>query len=85
MSADACDHFADVPKADMMRVIVALATEMHALQDRLSALEAILAAQGIDLAPLDAPVEAAALEPARKARVTAFVDRVFGRLLPDSA
>lgn len=77
------DHLADIPKADLMRVVVALATETYALQDRLAALEAVLAARGIDLAMLDAPAEPAAFEAERKARVAAFTARVFGPLLSD--
>lgn len=85
MTSDAFDHFADISKTDLMRVVVALATETHALHDRLSALEALLAERGVDVSALDAPIEAAALDAERKARVAAFVDRVFGRLLPDDA
>jgi hypothetical protein len=76
------DHFADVSKTDLMRVVLALAAETHALQDRLAALEALLAAQGQDLAALDAPAEPAALDAARQQRVAAFTERVFGKLLP---
>ena len=82
--AEAFDHLADIPKADLMRVIVALATETYALQDRLAALEALLSARGIDLAMLDAPAEPAAFEADRKARVAAFTARVFGALLADA-
>ena len=82
--ADSFDHLADIPKADLMRVVVALATETYALQDRLAALEALLAAHGIDLTMLDAPAEPAAFEADRKARVAAFTERVFGPLLADT-
>ena len=79
----AFDHFADIPKTDLMRVVMALAAETYALQDRLAALEALLAAQGQDLAALDAPAEPAAFDEARRQRVAAFTERVFGKLLPD--
>ncbi len=77
------DHFADLSKTDLMRVVMALAAETHALQDRLAALEALLAARGQDLSALDAPADPAALDPERRQRVAAFTDRVFGRLLPE--
>ena len=74
------DYFADVSKTDLMRVVVALSGELFSLQDRLSVLEGILAGTGIDLAALDAPVEAAADEPARRTARDQFVARVFAAL-----
>ena len=59
------DYLADLPKDDIMRVITALATEVYALQDRMSALEAALHSAGIDLSELDAPVEAAVYDEKR--------------------
>lgn len=77
------DHFADIPKTDLMRVVMALAAETYALHDRLATLEALLAARGHDLSALDAPAEPAAFEEARRQRVAAFTERVFGKLLPE--
>ena len=77
------DHFADIPKTDLMRVVMALAAETYALQDRMAALEALLVAQGQDLSALDAPAEPAAFDEARRQRVAAFTERVFGKLLPE--
>lgn len=76
------DHLADISKTDLMRVVVALAAETYALQDRLAALEALLVAQGQDLSALDAPADPAAFDAERRQRVAAFTERVFGRLLP---
>lgn len=81
--ADGFDHLADLSHTELMRVVVALAAETYALQDRLAALEALLAAQGQDLALLDAPAEPAAFDAARKERVAAFTERVFGKLLAE--
>lgn len=77
------DHFADIPKTDLMRVVMALAAETYALQDRLAMLEALLAAQGQDLTALDTPAEPAAFDEERRQRVVAFTERVFGKLLPE--
>jgi hypothetical protein len=74
------DYVADLPKTELLRVSVALATELYALVDRVAALEAVLEAKGIDLAALDAPTEPAAFDEARKRRRDAFVERVFGSL-----
>lgn len=71
------DYFADISKTDMMRVVVALATEVFETRDRLSALEQALSGQGVDLAVLDAPVEPAAYDDVRLKRRDAFVARVF--------
>lgn len=80
------DYFADVSKTDLMRVVVALSGELFSLQDRLTVLEGVLAGQGIDLAALDAPAEAAADDAQRKAARDAFVARVFAALAaPDRA
>lgn len=74
------DYFADVSKTDLMRVVVALATEVFEIRDRQRALEKILEADGTDLAALDAPVEPAAFEPDRLAERDLFVGRVFEAL-----
>lgn len=78
--SQATDYFADVSKSDLMRVVVALATELYETRDRLSALEAALAAQGADLSALDAPVEPAVYDPERLAARDAYVRRVFAAL-----
>ena len=46
------DFVADLPKTELLRLNIALATELSALADRLHALEEVLAAKGIDLAAL---------------------------------
>lgn len=74
------DYVADLPKTELLRLTVILATEVYALADRLHALEGILAAKGIDLAALDAPTEPAAFDAETKQRRDAFVERVFGSL-----
>jgi hypothetical protein len=74
------DYVADLPKTELLRISVTLATEVYALADRLHALEGILAAKGIDLAALDAPKEPAAFDEDTKRRRDAFVERVFGSL-----
>jgi tRNA isopentenyl-2-thiomethyl-A-37 hydroxylase MiaE len=74
------DHLADLTHTDLMRVIVALATELYALADQLESLKEALAARGIDLAALDAPREAAAYDDAARARRDQFVARIFGAL-----
>jgi len=76
------DYLADLPKADLMRVTIALATETYMLADRLQALEEILAARGIDLSPLDAPADPAAFDEAKRARRDAFTERLLQPLLP---
>ncbi|WP_431282837.1 hypothetical protein ACQW02_26100 [Humitalea sp. 24SJ18S-53] len=76
------DYLADLPKADLMRVTIALAMETYALADRLQGLEEILAAKGIDLGALDAPTDPAAFDDARRARRDAFAERVLHPLLP---
>jgi hypothetical protein len=84
MMDDRFDHLADLSKTDLMRVVVALATETYALQDRLAVLERLLARQGLDLSELDAPAEPAAFDEERRAQVAAFTERVFGRLAADT-
>lgn len=74
------DFIADLPKTELLRINVALATEVYALADRLAALEVLLAAKGVDVAALDGPTEPAAFDPERTARRDAFVERVFGAL-----
>ena len=74
------DYFADVSKSDMMRVILALATEVYSMRDRQDVLERILSDCQIDLSPLDEEVEAAAYDPKRLAERDAFVARVFAAM-----
>jgi len=74
------DYIEDVSKSDLLRVIVALSTEVYALADRQRATEAILAANKIDLASLDSPIEPAVYDDVRLAERDAFVARVFGSL-----
>ena len=74
------DFVADLPKTELLRLNIALATELYALADRLHALEEVLAAKGIDLSALDAPTEPAAFDETRKRRRDEFVERVFGSL-----
>lgn len=74
------DFVADLPKTELLRLIVALSAEVHVLADRQRALEAILHEQGIDLTALDAPTEPAAFDPDRKLARDGFVERVFGSL-----
>ena len=74
------DYIADLPKTELLRLIVALSTEVYALADRLRGLEDVLAQRGIDLAALDAPTEPAAFDERRKRERDAFVARVFGSL-----
>lgn len=74
------DYLADVSKTDLMRVVVALATEVFELRDRQRALEAILEANGADLSVLDAAVGPAAFDPGRLAERDGFVARVFEAL-----
>ncbi|MFT4726452.1 MAG: hypothetical protein ACI9UN_000947 [Granulosicoccus sp.] len=74
------DYFADVSKTDMMRVLVALATEVYETRDRLSALESVLSKNGIDLATLDAPAEPAAYDEQKKAIRDTFIANVFSSM-----
>jgi sugar phosphate isomerase/epimerase len=74
------EHIADLPKTELLRIIVALSTEVYALADRMRAIEEILAARGVDLAALDAPTEPAAFDERRKRVRDEFVERVFGSL-----
>jgi len=74
------DFVADLPKTELLRLIVALSAEVHMLADRQRALEAILREKGIPLDVLDAPIEPAAFDPDRKAARDSFVERVFGSL-----
>ena len=78
--AQTADYLADVSKSDLMRVVVALATEVYEMRDRQRALEAILAGNGTDLAALDAPADPAAFDPDRLAERDAFIARVFQAL-----
>lgn len=75
--SDPLDYFADVPKTEMMRVIVALATEAYETRDRLAALEAALLANGVNLDVLDSPVEPAAFDKEKLKQRDEFVRRVF--------
>ena len=74
------DYVADLPKTELLRLIVALSTEVYALADRMRAMEELLARRGIDMAALDAPTEPAAYDERRKRERDAFVQRVFGSL-----
>jgi hypothetical protein len=74
------DYFSDVAKTDMMRVIVALTTEVYAMRDRQKTLENILIESGTDLALLDEKIEAAAFDETRLAERDAFVSRVFAAM-----
>lgn len=74
------DYFEDISKSDLMRVVVALATEVYALQDRLQGITDILRAGGTDLSALEAPREPAVYDPQARAGRDAFVARVFGAL-----
>lgn len=80
MSGPAPDFIADLPKTELLRLIVALAAEVHMLADRQRALETILRDHGIATAALDAPTDPAAFDPQRKAARDGFVERVFGAL-----
>ncbi len=83
--ASVSDYFASVSKSDMMRVVLALATEVYAMRDRQKLLEVILAENGTDLARLDEPVDSAAYDEARLAERDAFVARLFAAMAaPDS-
>lgn len=80
MSAPVPDYVADLPKTELLRIIVALSTEVYAMADRMRGIEDILAARGIDLASLDAPTDPAAFDEKRKRVRDDFVQRVFGSL-----
>ena len=71
------DYFEAVSKSDMMRVVLALATEVYAMRDRQKLLEDILVKNGADLSRLDEPVEAATYDEYRLAERDEFVARVF--------
>jgi hypothetical protein len=74
------DYFSNVSKSDMMRVVLALATEVYAMRDRQIVLEDILSGCDIDLARLDEQVEAAVYDVNRLAERDAFVARVFAAM-----
>jgi hypothetical protein len=74
------DYFSNVSKSDMMRVVLALATEVYAMRDRQIVLEDILSGCDIDLARLDEQVEAAVYDENRLAERDAFVARVFAAM-----
>jgi hypothetical protein len=74
------DYFSNVSKSDMMRVVLALATEVYAMRDRQNVLEEILSGCDIDLARLDEQVEAAVYDVNRLAERDAFVARVFAAM-----
>jgi hypothetical protein len=74
------DYFSNVSKSDMMRVVLALATEVYAMRDRQNVLEEILSDCDIDLARLDERVEAAVYDENRLAERDAFVARVFAAM-----
>jgi len=74
------DFIADLSKTELLRLIVALSAEVHALSDRMRGLEGVLTERGIALDVLDAPTDPAAFDPVRKAARDDFVQRVFGSL-----
>lgn len=74
------DYFEAVSKSDMMRVVLALATEVYAMRDRQKLLEDILAKNGADLSRLDEPVEAATYDEYRLTERDEFVARVFAAM-----
>ncbi len=74
------DYFADVSKTELMRVLVALATEVYETRDRLSALESVLSENGIELAALDAPTEPAAYDERKKEIRDTFIANVFSSM-----
>jgi hypothetical protein len=78
--SERADYIENVSKTELLRVIVALSTEVYALADRQRATEAILAANQIDLAALEAPIEPAVYDEARKQARDGFIARVFGSL-----
>ena len=79
------DYIPDVSKTDLMRVVVALATEIFEIRNRQRALEAILEENGVDLTELDAAVEPAAFDPDRLAERDGFITRVFDALRQPAA
>ncbi len=79
-SVSQTDYFDSVSKSDMMRVVLALATEIYALRDRQRVLEEILVAGGTDLARLDEPVEAAVYEPTGWLSATLCISQVFAAM-----
>jgi len=80
MMAAPHDYLRDIDNTDLMRVVVALATEVYALRDRMAGMERALREAGTDLSALDAPTEPAAYDGARAAERDAFVARVFEAL-----
>ena len=74
------DYFSNVSKSDMMRVVLALATEVYAMRDRQAVLEDILSDCDIDLARLDEQVDAAVYDKDRLDERDAFVARLFGAM-----
>lgn len=78
--AKSTEYLGELSHTDLLRVSVALATEVYELRDRLSALEEILTASGVNLAALDEPVEPAAYDAARASRRDAYVARVFAAM-----
>ena len=64
----------------MMRVVLALATEVYAMRDRQAVLEDILSDCDIDLARLDEQVDAAVYDKDRLDERDAFVARLFGAM-----
>ena len=82
---DGHDYFTDVSKSDMMRVVLALATEVFEMRDRMRVLEGVLADGGTDLSSLDERVVPAAYDPQRLAERDAFVARVFAAMKTPAA
>jgi hypothetical protein len=78
--SESSDYLADLSNTDLMRITIALATEVYELRDRLQGLEHLLQEQGVDLAALNAPVEPAAYDADRLAQRDSFVARVFAGL-----
>ena len=74
------DSFSDVSKSDIMRVILARATEVYEMRDRQNVLETILSDSEIDLGRLDEKVEAAVYDQERLTERDAFVARVFAAM-----
>jgi len=74
------DYFEAVSKSDMMRVVLALATEVYAMRDRQKRLEDIMATTGADLSRVDETVEAATYDEYRLAERDEFVARVFAAM-----
>ena len=73
------DYFEAVSKSDMMRVVLALATEVYAMRDR-QKLRRIFWQKRCDLSRLDEPVEAATYDEYRLAERDEFVARVFAAM-----